>query len=155
MQKTARGARSRWLRRQTWCEAIVIVADASVVIVALVDENRSGAWARSRLVNEKVSVPDLLYLEVTSAVRRLEQRGDVTARRATAAIEDLMAMPLQVARLRTLVPRCWELRHNVTPYDAAYVALAELRRARLVTADHRLAAATGPLCPIELVPRDL
>lgn len=133
----------------------VIVADASVVIAALVDENADGAWARSRLAAEKVSVPDLLFLEVASAVRRLEQRGELTARRAAAAMEDLLALPFQVARLRTLVPRCWELRHNVTPYDAAYVALAEFREAPLVTADRRLAAAVGPQCLIQLAPREL
>ena len=133
----------------------MIVADASVVIAALVDENPSGNWARSRLVSEKVTVPDLLYLEVASAVRRLEQHGELTARHAAAAMEDLMALPFQVARLRTLVPRCWELRHNVTPYDAAYVTLAEFREAPLVTADRRLAAAAGPMCLIELAPQDL
>lgn len=132
----------------------MIVADASVVIAALVDEDRSGAWARSRLVKEKVSVPDHLYLEVTSAVRRLERRGELTARRAGAAVEDLMSLPLQVAPLLALLPRCWELRHNLTPYDAAYVALAELRGAALVTADEGLAAAAGPRCTIELTPRD-
>ncbi|WP_041790001.1 type II toxin-antitoxin system VapC family toxin [Microlunatus phosphovorus] len=135
----------------------MIVADASVVIAALVDENRSGAWARSRLLKDKdkTAVPDLLYLEVASAVRRLEQRGELTARRAAAAMEDLMALPLQVARLRTLLPRCWELRHNLTPYDAAYVTLAEFSESPLVTADRRLAAAAGPRCKIELPPHDL
>lgn len=65
-----------------------------------------------------------------------------------------MSLLLQVARLRSLVPRCWELRHNLTPYDAAYVALAELRGTALVTADAGLAAAAGGRCAIELPPTE-
>lgn len=72
-------------------------------------------------------------------------------RRAELAIQDLLAMPLDRAAHQPLLARCWELRDNVTVYDAAYVALAEALGLPLVTADGRLARAPGPRCPIELL----
>jgi predicted nucleic acid-binding protein len=66
------------------------------------------------------------------------------------ALDDLAALPAQRAPHRPLLARCWELRDNLTPYEAAYVALAEAMHAALLTGDRRLANATGPQCPIEV-----
>jgi len=71
--------------------------------------------------------------------------------RATQAVADLTVHPIERYPHLALVPRIWELRHNVTPYDAAYVALAEALDGTLVTADGRLARAVGPRCAIELL----
>jgi predicted nucleic acid-binding protein len=76
---------------------------------------------------------------------RLDQR------RAALALADLVELPMRRAAHRPLLPRCWELRDTVTVYGAAYVALAELLDAPLVTADARLANAPGPRCRFELL----
>jgi predicted nucleic acid-binding protein len=73
-----------------------------------------------------------------------------SARRARLALDDLAALPARRAPHRPLLPRCWELRDNLTVYDAAYVALAEALKATLLTGDRRLARASGPKCPIEI-----
>jgi predicted nucleic acid-binding protein len=129
----------------------VIVADASIVLTALIDDGPVGDVSRRRLLSEPVRAPELIYCEVTSAVRRLESAGQLSPSRAAAAIADLVAMPIEIAGHRLLTSRCWDLRHNVTVYDAAYVALAERSEATLVTSDARLARATGPTCTIELL----
>ena len=72
-------------------------------------------------------------------------------RRAALARTDLAALPMHRAAHLPLLPRCWELRDNLTTYDAAYVALAEALEATLLTGDRRLAHAAGPTCTIELL----
>jgi predicted nucleic acid-binding protein len=127
----------------------VIVVDASIITVALADDGSDGDAARARLRGEDLTAPELLDLEVTSVLRRQHAAGALDHRRAVLALDDLQAMPIQRAPHRHLLRRCWELRDNVTVYDAAYVALAELLRTVLLTADQRLAQAPGPLCDIE------
>ena len=77
--------------------------------------------------------------------------GAIDARRAGLALADLAALPLRRAAHRPLLARCWELRDNLTIYDASYVALAEVIDATLLTGDGRLARATGPRCHIEVL----
>jgi predicted nucleic acid-binding protein len=127
----------------------VIVVDASVLVPALADDGPEGQRSRGRLTGERLAAPELLDLEVTSVIRRALLTGDITERRAEQALEDLLALPLRRAPHRPLVRRVWELRENVTSYDAAYVALAEALEAPLLTADARLARATGVRCPVE------
>lgn len=129
----------------------VIVADASVLVVALVDDTAYGDRARHRLRGEELAAPELVYLEVTSALRRLVSRGHASPRRAALALDDLLDLPVRSARHTHLLPRVWELRTNLTVYDAAYVALAEALDAPLFTADRRLTRATGPRCTFELL----
>jgi predicted nucleic acid-binding protein len=129
----------------------VIVVDASVVIVALADDARDGDCARARLRGERLSAPELLDPEVASVLRRQVRRGEIDTRRAARALDDLAVLPLQRAPHRPLISRCWQLRENVTVYDAAYVALAEALGVTLLTGDRRLAGATGPECHIELL----
>ena len=76
--------------------------------------------------------------------------GTLDARRARLALDDLAALPARRAPHRRLLPRCWELRNNLTIYDAAYVALAEAMNTTLLTGDQELARATGPQCHIEI-----
>jgi predicted nucleic acid-binding protein len=127
----------------------VIVVDASIVAVALADDGPDGDSARARLRGEDLTAPELLDLEVASVLRKQHATGALDDRRAALALEDLQAMPIRRAPHRHLLRRCWELRDNLTVYDAAYVALAELLQIVLLTADQRLARAPGPLCDVE------
>jgi predicted nucleic acid-binding protein len=129
----------------------VIVVDASVLAVALADDGQDGDHARARLRGERLTAPELVDLEVTSAWRRQTRNGLMDARRAALALADLTALPLRRAPHRALLARCWELRDDLTIYDASYVALAEALEVTLLTGDARLARATGPQCPIELL----
>jgi predicted nucleic acid-binding protein len=127
----------------------LIVVDASVVAPALADDGQSGDRARARLRGERLYAPELLDLEVTSVLRRVLSAGGLDERRASIALRDLFDLDLRRVGHRPLIARVWELRETVTPYDAAYVALAELLGSVLVTADRRLAGAPGPRCSIE------
>ena len=127
----------------------MVVVDAGVLLVALVDDGDDGASVRTRLRGERLAAPELIDLEVTSALRGLTRSGQVLPRRADLALDDLESIPLRRASHRRLVRRCWELRDNLTPYDASYVALAEALDTTLLTGDRRLARASGPRCRIE------
>jgi predicted nucleic acid-binding protein len=129
----------------------VIVVDASVLAVALGDDGQDGDHARDRLGGEQLTAPGLVDLEVASVWRRQLRDGGMDARRAALALADLAALPLQRAPHQPLLARCWELRDNLTIYDASYVALAEALELTLLTGDGRLARATGPRCPIEIL----
>jgi predicted nucleic acid-binding protein len=128
----------------------VIVVDASIVASALGDDGPDGERVRSRLVGERLFAPELIDLEVASVWRRAARSGRLDDRRARQALADLAALPLARAPHRPLLPRIWELRDNLTPYDAAYVALAESLEAPLLTADQRMARASAIRCEIEL-----
>lgn len=130
----------------------MLVVDASVLAVALADDGPDGEAARTRLRGEALIAPELIDLEVASVLRRQNRVGLVEDRRALLALTDLAALPLRRASHSALLARCWELRENVTVYDAAHVSLAEALDATLLTADRRLAHATGPRCPIEVLP---
>lgn len=129
----------------------MLVVDASVLAVALADDGGDGDAARARLRGEELAAPELLDLEVLSVLCGQMMAGTLDARRAGLALNDLSAMPLQRAPHLPLLPRCWELRANLTAYDASYVALAEALDAPLLTGDRRLARATGPRCRIEVL----
>lgn len=129
----------------------MIVVDASALAPALCDDGEDGALARTRLSTEVLTAPQLLDLEVTSVVRGLLRSGQITAERAAAALADLRELPVERAGHRDLLGRCWELRENLTPYDAAYVALAELLGLVLVTADRSLSRAPGVRCGVEVL----
>ena len=129
----------------------MIVADASVLVVALADDGPDGDQARARLSGEHLAIPELADLEVASVLRRQLRAGAMDVRRARLALDDLAALPARRAPHRPLLARCWELRDNLTPYDAAYVALAEAMNATLLTGDGRLARAPGSHCDIEVL----
>ena len=125
----------------------MIVIDASVLATALGDDGQDGQDTRERLAGEELAAPEIVDLEVMSVWRRTL----ADERRATLALADLADLPLRRAPHRPLLGRCWELRHNLTPYDAAYVALAEALDVALVTADARLSRATGIRCAVEVL----
>ncbi len=125
----------------------MIVVDASVLATALGDDGTDGDAARARLRGEDLAAPEIVDLEVTSVWRRTL----ADERRADLALTDLADIPLRRAPHLPLLARCWELRHNLTPYDAAYVALAEALEVALVTADRRLSRATGIQCAVDVL----
>ena len=129
----------------------MIVVDASIIASALGDDASDGERARKRLAGERLAAPELIDLEVASVWRRAAGAGRLEGKRAHQARADLAALPLERAPHQPLMSRIWELRENFTPYDAAYVALAELLEAALVTADQHLARAPAADCEIELL----
>lgn len=145
-----RGAACHSRLRYRRCAVTVLVVDASVLAVALADDGSDGDQARARLEREELAAPELLDLEIASVLRSQLGAGMVDARRADLALRDLAAVPVRRAPHRFLVSRCWELRENLTIYDASYVALAEALEVALLTGDSRLARAPGPRCPIEV-----
>lgn len=129
----------------------MIVVDASVIATGLADDGPDGDRIRATLRGQRLTAPQLIDLEVASVWRRLVVAGELDERRARFALDDLGAMPIERAPHTPLLERCWELRHNLTVYDAAYVALAELVRAPLLTGDERLAKAPGLPCEVEVL----
>ena len=129
----------------------MLVIDASVLAVALLDDGQDGDTVRDRLRADQHAAPALLDLEVASVWRGLARGGHLDPRRVRLALDDLQELPLQRVEHTSLLWRCWELRDNLTIYDAAYVALAEALQAPLLTGDRRLARSTGPRCTIEVV----
>jgi len=129
----------------------MIVVDASVLATALGDDDVDGARFRARLRGESLSAPELIDLEVASALRRQSASGLLNDRRAAQALSDLIELPMRRVPHRHLLARSWELRDNLTVYDASYVALAEALDLPLVTADRRLARAAGIGCAVEVL----
>ena len=129
----------------------MIVLDASAAIDWLL-QTSAGQRIEQRifLQNESLHAPHLLDLEVGQVLRRLVREGAVSAHRADQAIEDLLDLRITRYPHFVLLPRIWRLRHNLSAYDAAYVALAEELGARLFTRDVRLASTSGHAAPIEL-----
>jgi predicted nucleic acid-binding protein len=129
----------------------VIVVDASVLATSLGDDGPDGDRARARLRGERLTAPELVDLEVVSVWRRQVSAGAMDERRAVLALADLGTLPLRRTPHRPFLARCWELRHDLAIYDAAYVAVAEALGVPLLTGDARLARATGPTCTIEVL----
>jgi len=130
----------------------LIIVDASVVIEFLFDTpmvERVGDWIIDPA--DTVASPCLLDAEVAHVVRRWHFAGMVDESRARRAIDDLARMRVLRWPHQPLLPRIWELRHNFTAYDAAYVALAESLGATLLTCDGALAGHDGIACAVELI----
>ncbi len=130
----------------------MIVLDASAALEALL-RTPAAARVEERVFaeGETLHAPHLLDLEVAQVLRRYASSRQVAADRCRAALDDLADFPLTRYPHDLLLPRIWELRANLTAYDAAYVALAEILDAPLLTRDERLASAPGHRARIELV----
>lgn len=132
----------------------MIVADASVVAAAFLDDGPVGDSARKRLAADPdIHAPHLLDLEVMSVIRRKATSGDVDERRAGFALTDLEDLPIVRYPHIAFARRVWKLRHKVTVYDAVYLALAETLDCIFVTADEALARVPGLDCEVELLRR--
>jgi predicted nucleic acid-binding protein len=129
----------------------VLVVDASVVAPAVADAGPDGRAFRRRLRGEVVAGPDVVRVEALSAIRRGLLASSLTVTQAKNAVEDLLVLPLVIYPTGPLLRRVWELRDNLSAYDACYVALAEAIDCPLVTADRRLGRAPGSRCAIEIL----
>ncbi len=130
----------------------MIVLDASA-LVELVLGSDVGRSVASRIADPELTLhgPHLIDVEVSQVVRRYVLAGSVSEARGAAALEHLQELDLLRYEHQPLLLRVWALRHNLTAYDAVYVALAEALEAPLLTGDRRLAAASGHRAVIELV----
>jgi predicted nucleic acid-binding protein len=129
----------------------MIVLDASATVDWLL-QTPAGQHIEHRIYSarESLHAPHLLDLEVAQVLRRLVREGTVPANRADEVMQDLPDLRLTRYSHFMLLPRVWQLRHNFSAYDAAYVGLAEKLGAPLITRDGRLAAAPGHAAIIEL-----
>src|SRR5215471_9755566 len=119
----------------------MIVVDASAMTELLLQTGLGQRIEHRLLRDEDLHAPHLVDVEVVSALRRLVRMGELPADRAEDAIEDLRLLLLARHGHEDLLPRAWELRENITAYDAVYVALAEALDATLVTCDRAFGAA--------------
>ncbi len=130
----------------------MIVVDASVLANAIGDDSTRGSRARSELrTARELAAPDLVDVETTAVLRKRWLAGCLSDERFALAIGDLEDLAVDRYPTPPLMRRAYELRANVSAYDAAYVALAEGLGCELLTADIRLGGALGPRCPIRTI----
>ena len=129
---------------------MTLVVDASVVVAALIDSGPSGVWAEGLLASNDVLAPHLLPVEVASTLRTAAMADRISWDAAALAHGDLVEMSVRLFPYDPFADRVWELRHNVTPYDGWYVAVAEAVDAPLASLDVRLSQASGPRCAFAL-----
>lgn len=130
----------------------MIVVDASALLEVLLRTSAAtGVEERLFAPRQTLHAPHLLDVEAAQVIRRYAANGEIGGERGRLALADLADFPLRRYPHHFLLPRIWELRNNLTAYDAAYVALAEALDAPLLTRDRRLATAPGHRARIELV----
>jgi predicted nucleic acid-binding protein len=130
----------------------VIVLDASALVELLL-HTPTGIVIVGRIADPALGlhVPHLVDLEVTQALRRYMRDGEIDAAEAKQALADLRALDLQRHAHEPLLDRVWQMRNNLTPYDAVYVALAEVLDTVLLTCDGPLSRAPGMASRVELI----
>src|SRR5579859_91485 len=117
-----------------------------MVVAALVDSGTDGRWAEALLASGPLAAPHLLMVEAANILRRSAASGAISAEQASMAHADLLDLRVELFPYAPFAARIWELRENVTCYDAWYVAVAETFNAPLATLDARLANGPGPRC---------
>jgi predicted nucleic acid-binding protein len=133
---------------------VTLVLDASASVAYLTEATGAGPWVKRTIQGEALAAPELMLFEAANLLRRVVVRGERDAASASMAHADLLNLPVERFAYAFVARRAWELRHTLTMFDAAYVALAELLEAPLVTLDRRLLSATGPRCQIVAYPGD-
>lgn len=125
-----------------------LVCDSSAVVALLLDGGSDGRWVTESVAGAALAAPSLLRFEAANIIRRHELAGLVSADQAAQAHTDLIDLTIESWPYQLLSGRAWELRHNLSSYDASYVALAELIEAPLVTLDGRISGAPDLRCAI-------
>jgi predicted nucleic acid-binding protein len=128
------------------------VFDASAIVAALVDDGPDGRWCEDQLLSDDLVAPHLMPIEAANIIRRTEAHKAIDPSDAAAAVRDLRRLDVELVHFEPLADRVWDLRANLTAYDACYVATAELFGGRLVTLDRKLAKAPGLRCDVTLAP---
>lgn len=125
-----------------------VVCDSSTLVALLLDSGADGRWATQQLTGAELAAPHLAEYECANVIRRHELAGLVTSDQATQAHADLLDLTIEEWPYEAIAPRAWELRRNLSVYDASYAALAELIDATLVTLDRRIGRAPGLRCAV-------
>jgi predicted nucleic acid-binding protein len=131
-----------------------VVCDASAMVAALLDSGSDGEWATAHMIDADLYAPTLLPYECANIIRRQELSRAISADQAAQAHADLLDLAIDLWPYEVLSHRAWELRTNLSSYDAAYVALAEILPAPLVTLDRRISRAPGVTCSVTVPPTD-
>ena len=130
----------------------MIVVDASALTEALTGDGTAGRAARARLARDSHwAAPEHLVVETFHAVRGRLLGKKITPERAEDAVSALSALSIETVDVQRLLPRMWELRGNVSGYDAAYLAAAETFDCPLITGDARLSRCKVARCTIEVI----
>ena len=125
---------------------MTIILDASVLVAAVIDSSKEGIWAGTLTARDDIVAPAVALAEASNVLRRLELSGEIPPGEAAEALRDLLRLGLHTVNYAPYAERIWALRHNLTCYDAWYVALAESLNCPLATLDRRLIRANGPTC---------
>ena len=124
------------------------VVDASVIVGAFVGTGRDGRWCETAVERLALAAPELALAEATNTLRRLEASKSISRLQATAAHRDLLRLAIERYPFAPFAQRVWELRFNLTIYEAWYAALAEALDWPLLTLDRRFSRAAGPRCEV-------
>jgi predicted nucleic acid-binding protein len=124
------------------------VSDASALTALLLDAGPTGQWVTEALTGAELAAPSLVGFETANIVRRHELAGLISRDQAAQAHADLLDLAIEHWPHEILAARAWQLRLNLSIYDASYVALAELLGATLITLDRRIGRAPGLRCAI-------
>ena len=126
-----------------------IVVDSSVVVAMLLDGGSTGRWAVDAMTGSTLAAPSMMTFECANVIRRHESAGLIGVEQAAQAHADLLDLVVERWPYEAVATRAWQLRRNLTNYDASYVALAEFLDAPLVTLDRRIAGSPGLRCAVE------
>jgi predicted nucleic acid-binding protein len=137
-----------WLRVTPTVGSRIAVGDASAVVALLLDSGPNGRWATENLSGRELVAPALMPFEAANVIRRHELAASIGVDQAAQAHADLLDLSVVLWPHEVLAQRAWELRKNLSIYDATYVALAELVDCALVTLDARIARAPGVRCRV-------
>lgn len=127
----------------------LLVADASSLVALLTDDGPDGRWAAEKVWNSELHAPAILPFECANIFRRHQLAEIISVDQAVQAHADLLDLSIDLWPYQAIAERVWELRANLTSYDAAYVAVAEATSAAVVTLDRRIRRAPGVQCAIE------
>lgn len=132
--------------------AVPMVVDASALVALLADSGPAGRWVAASVAGRALAAPHLAVFEAANVLRRHALAGRLDETQAALTHADLLSLPVELWPYAPLAERAWQLRRNLTVYDAAYVALAEMLDASLITLDARIGDAPGVRCPIVAYP---
>jgi predicted nucleic acid-binding protein len=124
------------------------VCDASAIAALLLDSGPDGQWVTQTVESSEIAAPALITYETANVIRKHELAGQISPDQSAQAHADLLDLAIELWPYDLLAARAWELRMNLSIYDATYVALAEITNLTLITLDKRLAKAPGTKCRI-------